>query len=236
MKSTRWISLALFCAATGCAVGSAEDGVSEARDEESGDAASIVQPLTAGEGDDAVVDDSAPTVVDEGGNERIGDDFSWESLWLKSGVSAPFAAQSCATSTTMGNETAAAACCVPTSWSSTGKTAATDKVSGIYWNSRASAGAGQQIRFRALSGKQYSRLRRDCKLEYAWVYHAVQYQLRNCAADEHTGVANCGITGWTGFKNYSQRELQLCGSHANPPAGSSYWGCAFASKQWVRWL
>jgi len=234
MKSIKWVSLALLCGVMGCAVGSSEDGTSEPQDGESALNESVAQPLTAAEGDDAVVDDSAPPVVDEDDGELIGDDFPWESLWLKSGVSASFATQSCATSSTMGTETSASVCCVPTSWSATGRTAATDKVSGVYWNSRDSVGAGQQIRFRVLSGTQYSRLRRNCKLEYAWVYHSTQYQLRNCSLNEHSSLTTC--TGWTGFRNYSLRELKLCGSHEDPPAGSSYWGCAFGSKSWVRWL
>ena len=233
MKSIKWLSLALLCGVMGCAVDSSENGTSEPQDEESADNASVAQPLTAAEGHDALVDDSAPPVVDEDDGEPIGDDFAWESLWLKSGVSTSVTTQSCATSSTLGTKASASACCVPTSWSATGKTAATEKVSGIYWNSRDSLGAGQQIRFKALSGKQYSRLRRDCKLEYAWVYHSAKYQLRNCTSED-SGWTTC--TGWTGFKWYSERQLKLCGSHATPPPGSSYWGCAFGSKRWVHWL
>ncbi len=239
MKLIKWISLTLLGAVMGCAVDGSENGISEAQDGESASNASVAQPLTAGEGADAVVTDGPPPVIDSG--EPIGDDFAWENLWLNSGASSSVTAQSCATastlrpgtSSTLGTETSASACCVPTSWSRTGRTAVTDKVSGIYWNSRDTLGAGQQIRFKAQTGIQYSRLTRSCKLEYAWVYHSSQYQLRNCSSED-SGWTTC--TGWTGFKYYSQRQLQLCGGHASPPAGSSYWGCAFGSKHWVRWL
>ena len=73
MKSMKWLSLALLCGVMGCALDSSENATSEPQDEESADNASVAQPLTAAEGHDALVDDSAPPVVDEDDGEPIGD-------------------------------------------------------------------------------------------------------------------------------------------------------------------
>ena len=235
MRAFNWMSWVLICGVMDCAVEGNEEvdnGASER------DGAAIEAPVAEedlAEGADALVSDASEIDALAGDEaDAINEDFPWEGLWSKGVVSASVSAQACATSTTTSAESAAAKrCCVPTSWAPTGKTAITEKESGTYWNSRSTLGAGQQIRFKALSGKQYSRLTTSCTTEYAWVYHSAQYRLRNCSSGD-SGWTTC--TGWTSWKYHTSRQLGLCGGHASPPPGSSYWGCAFGSKKWIRWL
>jgi hypothetical protein len=240
MKALKWMSLALICGVVGCAAEGNENAETPALDGEANavEANAVESPIAEEKdavGAEALVENDAEiAVLGEDETDIVDDDFPWESLWSSGASTKSASTQACATSTTTSTEsTTAKRCCVPTSWAPTGRTAVTEKESGTYWNSRDSLGAGQQIRFKALSGRQYSRLTTSCTTEYAWVYHSAEYRLRNCSSGD-SGWTTC--TGWTSWKDYTSRLLGLCGSHASPPPGSSYWGCAFGSKKWVRWL
>jgi hypothetical protein len=227
MKANALVALSLICVVMGCAV---EEGIGNDAQNPTNDE---VAEITASDSEELIVTESDTVTDDTIDDEIQSGTFDWRSVWDTETQPISKSTQSCATSTTLSSEGAVAKrCCVPTNWVATGKTAATEKVSGNYWNSRDSLGAGQQIQFKALSGKQYSRLTSSCTTEYAWVYHSSKYRLRNCSSGD-SGWTVC--TAWTSFKYYDSRQLKLCGSHAAPPAGSSYWGCAFGSKRWIRW-
>lgn len=219
MRAAKYRAIALMLVVSGCGAESGDfDVVPQTYEKDpsatAGDAPGLAPKIDKLEQVATSVDEAPP------------DSNLWGEPWEEAIVNA--ACVNAASAEVSGNSI----CCKATGWQATGRTSATDKTSAEYWNSRDSLGAGQQIRFHVLGGMQYSRQTRTCKTEIAWVYHAAQYQLRNCTSED-SGFTHC--TGWTGWKSYTKKDAKRCGSHAMPPAGTSYWGCAPARPLWIHW-